>query len=75
MNGAGQQGDAVPADLVAEVLAGNADSTRAGNDKKGLGESLRGRDGYGSGCVRLSAVLRSADSSGGWCQAEGTHAT
>jgi hypothetical protein len=30
MNGAGQQGDAVPADLVAEVLAGEADGTRAG---------------------------------------------
>ena len=27
MNGAGQQGDAVLADLVAEVLAGDADST------------------------------------------------
>jgi hypothetical protein len=30
MNGAGEQGDAVPADLVAEVLAGDADRTRAG---------------------------------------------
>jgi hypothetical protein len=30
MNRAGQQGDAVLADLVAEVLAGDADSTRAG---------------------------------------------
>ena len=30
VDGAGQQGDAVPADLVAEVLAGDADSTRAG---------------------------------------------
>jgi hypothetical protein len=27
MDGAGQQGDAVPADLVAEVLAGEADGT------------------------------------------------
>jgi hypothetical protein len=30
MNGAGEQGDAVPADLVAEVLAGDADRPRAG---------------------------------------------
>jgi hypothetical protein len=30
MNRTGQQGDAVPADLVAEVLAGNADGTGAG---------------------------------------------
>ena len=29
VNGTGQQGDAVPADLVAEVLAGDADGTRA----------------------------------------------
>ena len=30
MNGTGQQGDAVPADLVAEVLTGDADRPRAG---------------------------------------------
>ena len=30
VNGAGQHRDAVPADLVSEVLAGDADSTRAG---------------------------------------------
>jgi hypothetical protein len=30
MNGTGEQGDAVPADLVAEVLAGDADRPRAG---------------------------------------------
>ncbi len=30
MNGAGEQGDAVPADLVAEVLAGDADRPCAG---------------------------------------------
>ena len=30
MNGAGEQGDAMPADLVAKVLAGNADRPRAG---------------------------------------------
>ncbi len=30
VNRAGQQGDAVPTDLVAEVLAGDADGTRAG---------------------------------------------
>jgi hypothetical protein len=30
MNRTGQHRDAVPADLVAEVLAGDADSTRAG---------------------------------------------
>jgi hypothetical protein len=30
VDGAGQQGDAVPTDLVAEVLTGDADSTRAG---------------------------------------------
>lgn len=29
MNRAGQQGDAVPADLIAEVLAGGADGTGA----------------------------------------------
>jgi hypothetical protein len=29
VNGAGQQGDAVPADLVAEVLAGDAETTIA----------------------------------------------
>jgi len=30
VNGAGEQGDAVPADLVAEVLAGQAHGTRTG---------------------------------------------
>ena len=30
MDGAGEQGDAVPADLVAKVLAGDADRPRAG---------------------------------------------
>ena len=30
VNGTGQQGDAVPADLVAEVLASDADGTGAG---------------------------------------------
>ena len=30
MNRAGEQGDAVPADLVAEVLAGDADGARSG---------------------------------------------
>jgi hypothetical protein len=30
MNGAGEQGDAMPADLVAKVLAGDADRPRAG---------------------------------------------
>ena len=33
MNRAGQQGDAVPADLVAEVLTGDADRPRAGGFK------------------------------------------
>jgi hypothetical protein len=33
MDGAGQQGDAVPADLVAEVLAGDADRPSTGGFK------------------------------------------
>ena len=53
MNRTGQHRDAVPADLIAEVLANDADGTRTGAAEEGLGEVLGKRGGYGSGFMRL----------------------
>jgi len=54
MDWTGEHRDAVPADLVAEVLAGDADGTRAGRaGEEGWGEVTGGRGGYGSGLEHL----------------------
>ena len=62
MNGAGQQGDAVLADLVAEVLAGEAHGTRTGRTQDthipvlpllGVGQRTRG----GHGVIASMPVL------------------
>ena len=72
MNGTGQQGDAVLADLIAEVLAGDAHGTRTGKTQDTLIQVLpllcvgqRARSGHG---VNASASVLVATVSGVKCR-------